>query len=51
MIFDASAATDGKHVILGMLVVGLIFLAAIGVGELTRALGHRRHDRKRALRG
>ncbi len=46
MIFDASAATDGKHVIIGMLIVGLIFLAVIGLGELTRTMSHRRHDRK-----
>ncbi len=44
MIFDA--ASDGSHVILAMLIVGLIFLAAIGVGELTRAAGHRRKARK-----
>ena len=46
MIFDA--ATEGKHVILGMLVVGLIFLVVIGLGELTHWLGHRRHERARA---
>ena len=45
MIFDA--ASDGKHVVLGMLVVGLIFLATIGLGELTKWAGHRRADRKR----
>ena len=36
MIFDA--ATEGKHVIIGMLVTGLIFLVVIGLGELV-ALG------------
>ena len=40
MIFDA--ATEGKHVILGMLIVGLIFLAVIGLGELTHWLRSRR---------
>ena len=44
MIFDA--ANDGTHIILGMLIVGLIFLGAIGIGELTRAAGHRRKARK-----
>jgi hypothetical protein len=44
VIFDA--ASDGSHIILAMLIVGLIFLAAIGVGELTRAAGHRRKARK-----
>ena len=48
MIFDA--ATDGKHVILIMLIAGLIFLVVIGLGELTRTMSHRRHDRKRTLR-
>ena len=44
MIFDA--ANDGTHIILAMLIVGLIFLGAIGIGELTRAAGHRRKARK-----
>ena len=46
MIFDA--ATEGKHVILGMLIVGLIFLAVIGLGELSAWAGHRRDARRRA---
>ena len=37
MIFDA--ASDGTHIILGMLIVGLVFLAVIGIGELVRAAG------------
>jgi hypothetical protein len=44
VIFDA--ATDGKHVIIGMLIVGLIFLAVIGVGELVRVAGHKRQARR-----
>ena len=48
MLFDA--ATEGRHVILGMLVVGLIFLAVIALGELTHWAGHRRAVRKRARR-
>jgi hypothetical protein len=48
VIFDA--ASDGKHVVLGMLVVGLIFLGTIGIGELTKWAGHRREERKRATR-
>jgi hypothetical protein len=48
MIFDA--ASEGSHVILGMLVVGLIFLAVIGLGELSNWAGHRRAERKRARR-
>jgi hypothetical protein len=46
MIFDA--ASEGTHVILGMLVVGLIFLTVIVLGELTHALNHRRAARRRA---
>jgi hypothetical protein len=30
----ADAASEGKDVILSMLVVGLVFLAVIGLGEL-----------------
>ena len=48
MIFDA--ASEGTHVILGMLIVGLIFLAVIGLGELSNWLGHRRAARRRARR-
>jgi hypothetical protein len=44
------AASEGTHVILGMLVVGLIFLAVIGLGELSKWAGHRRADRRRARR-
>ena len=48
MIFDA--ASEGAHVILAMLVVGLIFLAVIGLGELSKWAGHRRAARRRARR-
>jgi len=48
VIFDA--ASEGKHVILAMLVVGLIFLAVIGLGELSKWAGHRRAARRRARR-
>ncbi len=46
MIFDA--ASEGTHVILGMLVVGLIFLVVIGLGELSHWAGHRRAERRRS---
>ena len=42
------AASEGRNVILGMLVVGLIFVAVIGLGELTNAASHRRAERRRA---
>jgi hypothetical protein len=48
MIFDA--ASEGTHVILGMLVVGLIFLLVIILGEFTHWAGHRRSERRRARR-
>ena len=48
MILDA--ASEGTHVILGMLIVGCIFLAVIGLGELSKWAGHRRADRRRARR-
>jgi hypothetical protein len=43
----ADAASEGKSVVLSMLVVGLIFLGVIALGELTTALGHRRAAAKR----
>ena len=48
MLFDA--ATEGRHVILAMLVVGLIFLGTILLGELVHWAGHRRAVRRRARR-
>jgi hypothetical protein len=48
MLFDA--ATEGRNVILGMLIVGLIFLVVIALGELTNYASHRRASRKRAQR-
>jgi hypothetical protein len=48
MIFDA--ASEGLHVILGMLVVGLIFLAVIVLGELMHWANHRRRVRASARR-
>jgi hypothetical protein len=48
VIFDA--ATEGRHVILGMLVTGLIFLTVIGLGELSEWASHRRAERRRARR-
>jgi hypothetical protein len=44
------AASEGTHVILGMLIVGLIFLTVILLGELANWAGHRRQARKRARR-
>ncbi len=38
-----TAAEEGKDVVTAMLVVGLVFLAVIVLGELSRYLRHRRH--------
>jgi hypothetical protein len=38
----ADTAEEGKNVILGMLVTGLIFVAVIAIGETSRMLRHRR---------
>jgi hypothetical protein len=46
MIFDA--ASEGTHVILGMLIVGLVFLSVIALGELVHWAGHRRAERRRS---
>jgi hypothetical protein len=43
----ADAASEGRSVVLSMLVVGLIFCGVIALGELTKALGHRRQAAKR----
>jgi hypothetical protein len=48
VIFDA--ASEGTHVILGMLIVGLIFLTVIVLGEFTKWAGHRRDARRSARR-
>ena len=48
MIFDP--VSDGKHVILIMLLVGLLFVAVIGLGEWMHRIGERRRERKSRLR-
>ena len=37
------AAEEGKKVILGMLITGLIFIAVIAIGQFSKWLSHRRH--------
>ena len=46
--FLADAAEEGRNVVLSMLVVGLIFLAVIGLGELN---SYRAAKRKKAKLG
>jgi hypothetical protein len=36
------AATEGKKVITGMLIVGLIFISVIAIGQTSHWLRHRR---------
>jgi hypothetical protein len=48
LILDA--ASEGRNIIIVMLVVGLIFLTTIALGELARWAGHRRQERRRATR-
>jgi hypothetical protein len=40
------AATEGKKVITGMLIVGLVFVAVIALGETSKAWSHRRRARR-----
>jgi hypothetical protein len=44
----ADAATEGKKVIIGMLITGLIFVAVIALGETLDWLGERRRRRRAA---
>lgn len=36
---------EGRDIILSMLVVGLVFLGVIALGELSKAVAHRRRRR------
>ncbi|MDX6505160.1 MAG: hypothetical protein QOE29_2285 [Gaiellaceae bacterium] len=42
----ADAASEGRHVVIGMLLVGLFIIAVIALGELTHWAGSRRKARK-----
>ena len=42
VIASQDAATEGKKVITGMLIVGLIFIAVIALGQTLHWLRHRR---------
>ena len=39
-------AEEGKKVIIGMLITGLIFIAVIALGQLSKWAGHRRAARR-----
>ena len=49
LIVLASAAEEGKKVVLSMLVVGLVFLVVILIGDGLHYLAHKR-ERERASR-
>lgn len=38
----ADLAAEGRNIITGMLIVGLVFVSVIAIGELSRWLRHRR---------
>jgi hypothetical protein len=40
------AAEEGRKVITGMLIVGLVFIAVIALGQLSKYYGHRRERRR-----
>jgi hypothetical protein len=42
------AAEEGKKVITGMLIVGLIFISVIALGQLSKWASHRRHARRQS---
>jgi hypothetical protein len=42
LVAAQDAATEGKKVITGMLVVGLIFISVIAIGQTVHWLRHRR---------
>jgi hypothetical protein len=42
LLLADDAATEGKKVIIGMLITGLIFIAVITIGELAYWARHRR---------
>jgi hypothetical protein len=43
-----STASDGIKIITAMLITGLVFLAVIAIGELSRVMSERRRARRRA---
>ncbi len=48
LVFDP--VTDGKHVVIAMLITGLVFLSVVAIGELSRLAGERRRERERRSR-
>ena len=46
-LFLADAASEGRKVVLSMLVTGLVFVGVIVLGELVAHFGHKRKAAKR----
>ena len=46
----ADAAEEGRDIIIGMLLVGLVFIGVIALGETSRWLSHRRQAARRRRR-
>lgn len=43
---EIDAAEEGRKVVIGMLIVGLIFISVIALGQLTKWASHRRKARR-----
>jgi hypothetical protein len=43
LLAKEDAATEGKKVIAGMLITGLIFISVIAIGQTLHWVRHRRH--------
>lgn len=43
---EIDAAEEGRKVVIGMLIVGLIFLSVIALGQLSKWAAHRRKARR-----
>ena len=43
---EIDPAEEGKKVIIGMLITGLVFIAVIALGQLSKWAGHRRGARR-----
>jgi hypothetical protein len=47
LIFEIIPADEeGRRIVIGMLIVGLIFISVIAIGQTFKWLGHRRQERK-----
>ena len=47
---SADVAEEGKHIIIGMLLTGLVFVGVILLGQLFRYMGTRRRRRRASQR-